>query len=50
MMHTLSKLASGGLSDNTFHTTAICSPTRTALLTGRHHQRGGNGTIAKRAE
>ncbi len=46
---TLSKLASQGLSYNTFHTTAICSPTRAALLTGRNHQRVGNGTIAERA-
>jgi hypothetical protein len=45
---TLSKLASQGLSYNTFHTTAICSPTRAALLTGRNHQRVGNGTIAER--
>jgi arylsulfatase len=41
---TLSKLADQGLSYNTFHTTAICSPTRAALLTGRNHQRVGNGT------
>ncbi len=46
---TLSKLADQGLSYNTFHTTAICSPTRAALLTGRNHQRVGNGTIAERA-
>ena len=46
---TLSRLASQGVSYNTFHTTAICSPTRAALLTGRNHQRVGNGTIAERA-
>ena len=46
---TLSKLADQGISYNTFHTTAICSPTRAALLTGRNHQRVGNGTIAERA-
>jgi len=46
---TLSRLADQGLSYNTFHTTAICSPTRAALLTGRNHQRVGNGTIAERA-
>ena len=46
---TLSKLADHGVSYNTFHTTAICSPTRAALLTGRNHQRVGNGTIAERA-
>ena len=46
---TLSKLADQGMSYNTFHTTSICSPTRAALLTGRNHQRVGNGTIAERA-
>jgi len=46
---TLSKLAGQGVSYNAFHTTAICSPTRAALLTGRNHQRVGNGTIAERA-
>ena len=34
---------------NAFHTTAICSPTRAALLTGRNHHRVGIGTIAERA-
>jgi arylsulfatase len=46
---TLTRLASEGISYNTFHTTAICSPTRAALLTGRNHQRVGTGTIAERA-
>jgi arylsulfatase A-like enzyme len=46
---TLTKLASQGISYNAFHTTAICSPTRAALLTGRNHQRVGSGTIAERA-
>ncbi len=46
---TLSRLADQGVSYNTFHTTSICSPTRAALLTGRNHQRVGNGTIAERA-
>ncbi len=46
---TLSRLANEGISYNTFHTTSICSPTRAALLTGRNHQRVGNGTIAERA-
>ena len=50
-MHTptLSRLAQEGISYNAFHTTAICSPTRAALLTGRNHHRVGNGTIAERA-
>jgi arylsulfatase A-like enzyme len=46
---TLTKLANEGLRYNMFHTTAICSPTRAALLTGRNHTRVGSGTIAERA-
>lgn len=48
-MPTLSRIANSGISYNAFHTTAICSPTRAALLTGRNHQRVGSGTIAERA-
>src|SRR5437899_10622834 len=36
-MPTLDRLAANGLRYNAFHTTALCSPTRTALLTGRNH-------------
>lgn len=46
---TLTRLAQEGVSYNAFHTTAICSPTRASLLTGRDHTRVGNGTIAERA-
>ncbi len=46
---TLSRLRDEGISFNRFHTTAICSPTRAALLTGRNHHRVGSGTIAERA-
>lgn len=46
---TFKKLASQGLRYNAFHTTAICSPTRASLLTGRNHTRVGSGTIAERA-
>jgi arylsulfatase A-like enzyme len=46
---TLSRLRDEGINYNAFHTTAICSPTRAALLTGRNHQRVGSGTIAERA-
>jgi len=34
---TLDRLAQRGLRHNQFHTTALCSPTRAALLTGRDH-------------
>lgn len=43
---TLDNLASQGLRYNRFHTTAMCSPTRAALLTGRNHHAVGNGTVA----
>ncbi len=46
---TLTKVFENGIAYNQFHTTAICSPTRAALLTGRNHTRVGNGTIAERA-
>ena len=46
---TLSRIASGGISYNRFHTTAMCSPTRAALLTGRNHQRVSAGQIAELA-
>ena len=46
---TLSRVAQQGIAYNSFHTTAICSPTRAALLTGRNHHRVGSGTIAERA-
>ncbi len=46
---TLTRLWDTGIAYNAFHTTAICSPTRAALLTGRNHHRVGNGTIAERA-
>ncbi|MCG6155006.1 arylsulfatase [Rubinisphaera margarita] len=39
------KLASNGLRFNRFHTTAICGPTRAALLTGRNHHECGNGFL-----
>ena len=42
---TFEKLAAGGLKYNRFHTTALCSPTRQALLTGRNHHSAGMGSI-----
>jgi arylsulfatase A-like enzyme len=41
------KLASGGLKYNRFHTTALCSPTRQALLTGRNHHSVAMGGITE---
>ncbi|SEB06885.1 arylsulfatase [Rubrimonas cliftonensis] len=46
---TLDALAAEGVAFAQFHTTAICSPTRASLLTGRNHTRVGSGTIAERA-
>jgi arylsulfatase A-like enzyme len=40
-------LAAGGLRYNRFHTTALCSPTRQALLTGRNHHSTGMGCITE---
>lgn len=44
---TFEKLASGGLKYTRFHTTALCSPTRQALLTGRNHHSVGMGGITE---
>ncbi|HXI31401.1 MAG TPA: sulfatase-like hydrolase/transferase, partial [Vicinamibacterales bacterium] len=44
-MPTLERLASQGLKYNRFHTTALCSPTRVALLTGRNHHTNNAGAI-----
>jgi arylsulfatase A-like enzyme len=41
------KLAAGGLKYNRFHTTALCSPTRQALLTGRNHHSAHMGGITE---
>ena len=43
------RLADDGLRYNRFHTTALCSPTRSALLTGRNHHSVGMGNIAELA-
>jgi zinc transporter ZupT len=46
---TFEKLAAGGLKYNRFHTTALCAPTRQALLTGRNHHSVGMGNITETA-
>jgi arylsulfatase A-like enzyme len=43
------RLAKGGLEYTRFHTTALCSPTRQALLTGRNHHSVGMGAITEMA-
>ncbi|KQW05387.1 arylsulfatase [Leifsonia sp. Root4] len=43
------RLASAGLSYNRFHTTALCAPTRQAMLTGRNHHSVGMGSITETA-
>ncbi len=46
---TLDALATGGLRYRNFHTTALCSPTRACLLTGRNHHSNGMGRIIELA-
>jgi arylsulfatase len=46
-MPTAERLAASGLKYNRFHTTALCSPTRQALLTGRNHHSVGMGGITE---
>ena len=41
------RLAGNGLRYNRFHTTALCAPTRAALLTGRNHHSVGMGGITE---
>ncbi len=44
-MPTADRLANSGLRYNNFHTTALCSPTRMALQTGRNHHSANTGSI-----
>jgi len=46
---TMDKLASNGLKYNNMHTTALCSPTRMALKTGRNHHTANTGSIMETA-
>ena len=43
----LDQLAARGLKYNRFHTTAICGPSRAALITGRNHHNCGSGFLAE---
>ncbi len=44
---TVQRLADNGLRYNMFHTTALCSPTRAALITGRNHHSVASGVITE---
>ncbi len=46
---TMDQLAQGGLRFNNFHTTALCSPTRVALKSGRNHHSANAGSIMETA-
>ena len=46
---TAERLAGNGLKYNRFHTTALCAPTRAALLTGRNHHTVGMGVVTELA-
>src|SRR6266581_4681083 len=46
---TYDRLAQSGLRYNTFHTTALCSPTRAALISGRNHHTASTGVITEMA-
>jgi arylsulfatase len=46
-MPAMQQIADDGLLYNRFHTTALCSPTRQALLTGRNHHSAGMGSVAE---
>ncbi len=45
----LDRIAANGLRYTNFHSTALCSPTRAALITGRNHHSVGYGVIAEQA-
>jgi arylsulfatase len=48
-MPTLDRLAANGLTYTQWHTTAVCSATRSCFLTGRNHHQNGFGSIAEAA-
>ena len=48
-MPTMDRLAANGLTYSQWHTTAVCSPTRSCFLTGRNHHANGFGSISEMA-
>ena len=46
---TMDRVVGNGIAYNRFHTTAMCSPTRASMLTGRNHHRVASGQIAELA-
>ena len=46
---TMDRVASNGLLYNNIHSTALCSPTRAALITGRNHHSAGFGVISEQS-
>lgn len=46
----IDRLAASGLRYSNFHTTAMCSPTRSCMLTGRNHHSNGMGCVAELAQ
>ena len=46
---TMDRIAKAGLRYNNIHSTALCSPTRAALITGRNHHSAGFGVISEQA-
>jgi len=48
-MPTVDRLANSGLRYNAFHTCALCSPTRAAILTGRNHHTANTGSVMETA-
>ncbi|WP_371280340.1 arylsulfatase [Dokdonella sp.] len=46
---TMDRLAQSGLRYNNIHSTALCSPTRAALITGRNHHSAGFGVISEQS-
>src|ERR1700754_4041349 len=48
-MPTLERLAQNGLTSSQWHTTSVCSPTRSCFLPGRNHHQNGCGSISEAA-